>query len=331
MLSNLNALCNVFVAFDVLSGTFKQTIGADIGVTVQFKYLDRDNVQVKLCAQFDSLLRRMLYMGYWPYDDVAARWRVLKDQPYYKDNVTTSHRESGKTFKMKNSLDMPKAPSPTCFLHKLKGEQPHTLSWMLAREGRSHDGKINAKCAPPAFKSKQVISRRVAGSDMKVEVELERSFDRVRGGILGDQVGYGKTACMIALIAQSHLQDPIHETVAQWEKPYAKEYIFTNATLIVTPPNLFDQWSGEFKKFVDKSKLDLIIIPICSHTYMKHYKMEDFVKADVVLVSFRFFFSAAYRKYFDKDVGCPTSSDVTYYTTRTIFKMDILPLGFFFF
>ena len=48
---------------------------------------------------------------------------------------------------------------------------------------------VTVACAPPAFKSRQVVSRRVAGSDIKVEVELERSFERVKGGILGDQMG----------------------------------------------------------------------------------------------------------------------------------------------
>lgn len=52
-----------------------------------------------------------------------------------------------------------------------------------------------ADAAPPSYKSRQVVSRRIAGSDIKVEVEVERDFGRIRGGILGDQMGYGKTAC----------------------------------------------------------------------------------------------------------------------------------------
>ena len=141
------------------------------------------------------------------------------------------------------------------------------------------------------------MSRRICGSDCKLEIELERNFKNIKGGILGDQVGYGKTACMIGLIAQSHMQDPIQANIADFEKPFAQEYIFTNATLIVTPPNLFDQWSDEFEKFIDTEKLNLKIIPIGNHAHMKKYKMHDFVDADIVLVSFRFFFSDAFHNH----------------------------------
>eukprot|EP00398_MALV-I-01_sp_L67-1_P000402 gene402-708_t len=137
---------------------------------------------------------------------------------------------------------------------------------------------------------------------LEIDMQIDRNFASVRGGILADQIGYGKTACMIALIAQSCARDKIKNTFSRSEESYQKEYIFTNATLIVTPANLFKQWSDEFKKFVDKSKLDLKILAIATHTNMKKYKMKDFVEADVVLVSFRFFFSMAYCKYFDSEV-----------------------------
>lgn len=68
---------------------------------------------------------------------------------------------------------------------------------------------------------------------------------------------------MIALIAATHGKDPIHSTIAGWEKEaFAKEYVFTNATLIVTPPGFFKQWASEFDKFVDEEKLDLNIISV---------------------------------------------------------------------
>eukprot|EP00398_MALV-I-01_sp_L67-1_P000731 gene731-849_t len=278
---------------------FKQHTGADIGATLQFKYVSKDQVNVQLHAPFKSLLRRMMYMNFWEHDGVTARWRMIKKQEYENDVVETDLCGLPEPFKMKNSLDMPAAATPPCFLHTLKGEQPYTLSWMYAREGRTHDGKISDACKPDTFKSKQLMSRRIAGSDVKLQVEVERSFDRIRGGILGDSVGYGKTACMIGLIAQSHLQDPIQTTMKDWEKQYAREHIFTNATLIVTPPNLFEQWSDEFKKFVSKAKLNLKICDVPDAAFMKTKKMKDFVEADVVLVSFRFFFSNTYAEWFD--------------------------------
>merc|ERR1719281_2067938 len=50
--------------------------------------------------------------------------------------------------------------------------------------------------------SVQRLKRPLGATDLAVEVEIARKC-RPRGGILADQVGYGKTACMIALINQT--------------------------------------------------------------------------------------------------------------------------------
>ena len=298
---------------------FQQTVGADIGVVIDFQYVSDKKVRVQLACNFEILLRRMLFMSYWEHDRVTARWRMLVQPFKHEDIVKLDHRQAPVTFTMKNSLDMPIVPSPEAFTkYKLKGEQPYTLSWMYYREGRSHDGKISSAIGPAPFDSNQTISRRIAGSDVVVEVEVVRSYERVKGGILGDQVGYGKTACMIGLVVQTQLQDPIHSTIADWELPYAQEYVFTNATLIVTPHNLFQQWSDEFKKFVDTKKMKLNILKIGNHAHMKKFTFQDFVDADVVLVSFRFFFSECYRKYFDKEVGLVERNGSHYYSERLI-------------
>ena len=39
---------------------FKQTIGSEIGVTIQFKFTPAGFVELKICALFESLLKRML-------------------------------------------------------------------------------------------------------------------------------------------------------------------------------------------------------------------------------------------------------------------------------
>ena len=300
---------------------FQQTIGSDIGVTIQFHHAEDGKVRLKICAPFERLLQRMLWMGYWAYDNAKAKWRILKNQPM--DDVTTEHREPPRAFKMKNSLDIPPAPTPDCLLHDLKGQQPHTLAWMYSREGRGLDGRISAAVTPAGFKSRQRVSRRVAGSDIKVEFEVERSFDRVRGGILADQMGYGKTACTIAFIAQTHLQDPLVETAQDWEKEaYAREYVFTDATLIVTPANLFDQWSTEFNKFIDQKKLKLNIIRIGNHTDIKKYSTRDFVNADVVLLSVRLFLCEEYSKHFDaelhRNLAFVDEQDENHFTSRMV-------------
>ena len=52
------------------------------------------------------------------------------------------------------------------------------------------------------YVSEQCFRRRLGASEIAVEVKISREF-LVRGGILGDTVGYGKTACMIALVRET--------------------------------------------------------------------------------------------------------------------------------
>ena len=50
--------------------------------------------------------------------------------------------------------------------------------------------------------SVQTFEQRFGVADLAVELEVRREMP-VRGGLLGDTVGYGKTACMIALIRET--------------------------------------------------------------------------------------------------------------------------------
>merc|ERR1740129_343366 len=121
----------------------------------------------------------------------------------------------------------------------------------------------------------------------------------VRGGVLGDVVGYGKTACMIALIAEA-AQEDVYESIYPGEEELRAKLILTSATLIVTPPNLFGQWRDEFKKFLGDDN-DLKLVEIVDFNKLKRLTVQDIVSADVVLISFRFFFSEAYQRTGD---GC---------------------------
>ena len=92
-----------------------------------------------------------------------------------------------------------------------------------------------------------------------VDVELQQDYP-VRGGILCDQIGFGKTATTIALIkAQlSQPEIPRQEWAGVW--PDEKEGLFdaSKTTLIFVPSHLLEQWAQEIKKFLPKNKLKII-------------------------------------------------------------------------
>jgi len=194
-------------------------------------------------------------------------------------------------FQLRNSLDSRQATQPASLALDLKTEQLHTLGWMMQREGRTSDG-----AAP--FVSTQTFERRVADTEVSVQLRLQRTYRNVRGGICGDSMGYGKTACFIALVSET-LGDRIHKQLLPEEAEMCRSRVMTNATLVIAPPNLFDQWNREFAKFV-RPDIGIKVVPVANHQRMKTLKVKDFVEADVVLVSFKMFFSEAYRMYLDE-------------------------------
>lgn len=198
-------------------------------------------------------------------------------------------------FQLQSSLDVSPAEQPTNLALPLKPEQLHTLGWMLMREGRSPGHDV----AP--YDSTQLFDRAIAETEVSVQLRIQRTYKHVRGGICGDSMGYGKTACFIALVADN-LQDRIQAQVNFDEDVCCRNHIMTSATLVIAPPNLFDQWSSEFRKFV-RPDVDLNIVAVPNHQKLKSLRVKDILKADVVIVSFRMFFSEAYRMYLDETVN----------------------------
>jgi len=94
----------------------------------------------------------------------------------------------------------------------------------------------------------------------------------LRGGVLGDAIGSGKTVVTIALILKGAKTARANQNAAEGR---------SGATLIVVPPGLVKQWDDERKKFT-KDKLKCIIID-CTNK-LKKTSVEDICNADIVIV-----------------------------------------------
>ncbi|CAE8583771.1 unnamed protein product [Polarella glacialis] len=139
-----------------------------------------------------------------------------------------------------------------------------------------------------------------------VDLRVRATFS-VRGGILADKIGYGKTAATIGLIdAGLSRPDP---PLPAWDK---QAFLPTKATLILVPGNLLEQWLGEISKFtgdgaplkgqmdkgwVSKESYDgaFKVFACTSVTPLKTVSVQALAEADVVLCTYRLLFSQIYR------------------------------------
>merc|ERR1712232_1170747 len=185
----------------------------------------------------------------------------------------------------------------------------------------------------------------------------ERVFSGVRGGILAHTMGYGKTAIIIALIHCTCTARPDSEASGAKRQKLATERrvekgleensadldltpagstcaLCTDATLIITPDNLFHQWILEFKKFLGSDTDQLRLLPIQDMREFQQLSCRDVQEADVVIISSTFFLSKEYQHYLSKVAACcpdATAAD-KYAEIRNKFdnkrRRDMLPNQF---
>ncbi|KAG8774484.1 hypothetical protein FRC12_001960 [Ceratobasidium sp. 428] len=129
---------------------------------------------------------------------------------------------------------------------------------------------------PPEFIEEEIAEALLEPLGWRAEGKAERKID-VRGGVLADEVGYGKTAITLALIA-STLEKP---------RPVFKHDVVdggikTNATLTVVPPHLALQWPSEVEKFAPKA---LKTVVIKDQKDLNGLTIQDIIDADIVIAA----------------------------------------------
>eukprot|EP00931_Biecheleriopsis_adriatica_P024326 TRINITY_DN15192_c0_g1_i1.p1 TRINITY_DN15192_c0_g1~~TRINITY_DN15192_c0_g1_i1.p1 ORF type:complete len:1232 (-),score=243.02 TRINITY_DN15192_c0_g1_i1:40-3735(-) len=283
-------------------------------MSVTYKHIGRNwrevrsaQVEVSFKAALAPLLKLCDFAAYWPADRQRAHWRVISrpitESPEVEPVMLGRYAAEAKKAKatpmaleakdvesnignvkpliIPSSSTTPPAKQPP-FQVPLKLEQLRALAWMLKREGLGAGG---------TYLSTQLVERRFAGSDVCLQLRVEREYSSSRGGILAHQMGFGKTALVIALIAQSK--------ISRTRGPLAA------GTLIVTPGSsaLHHQWQTELKKFLGNDHAGLTILSISSMHEFNATSLESLQSADVVIVNGDFFLADEYRKAFDASFG----------------------------
>ncbi|BGP18858.1 hypothetical protein JCM10213_003513 [Rhodosporidiobolus nylandii] len=180
-------------------------------------------------------------------------------------------REGAPVFTLKNNRSDPEAKNPKRFKIELRPEQRRSLHWMIQQEEN-----------PQAWIEEEVAEATLPQLGWHAEAKATREA-YIRGGVVADAVGYGKTAITLALLASRRKQDA--------QLPDEDDRIPIKATLIVVPSHLCNQWRKEIDKFTEPKLKSLVISTMVQ---LKKATIQAYRDVDVVIVSESVFNSALF-------------------------------------
>ncbi|KAG8830660.1 hypothetical protein FRC17_004520 [Serendipita sp. 399] len=166
-----------------------------------------------------------------------------------------------------NRHDEP-AKQPKGFKLSLRPEQLRSLKWMQQQEDTSEP-----------FIEEEICEGTSDHLGWRLEGRARKPVS-VLGGVLADQVGYGKTAIMLGLIATRNAKRVAKESQAPPGKILAK------ATCVIVPAHLVLQWKGEVTKFIKTiGDSPPKVVTLHQGTDINSTTIEDILDADIVIVA----------------------------------------------
>ncbi|KAI0349349.1 hypothetical protein OH77DRAFT_1594287 [Trametes cingulata] len=238
----------------------------------QLKLDDEGTGIVRIGVNMTSLMHRALSRlpTTGRTEPATLSWRLNTDfTPAVKINLPK--------FKLSSNRRDPQHAQPPHFKIPLRPEQLRSLTWMLEQE---------RKDAPP-FVEEEISEAILEPLGWRAEGRAQRPH-HVRGGVLADEVGYGKTAISLGLIDCA--ADDVRKEFAKVKS--TSGHIATKATLIIVPPHLTRQWESEVRKFT-KGKFEVVVLHTASN--LNSLKIEEVMEADIVIVASNLFRSQVYQ------------------------------------
>ncbi|CBF70236.1 hypothetical protein AN6076.2 [Aspergillus nidulans FGSC A4] len=198
-------------------------------------------------------------------------------------------------FELRSNRNDPQASQPPQFTlegrPKLRPEQLRSLSWMIAQEKENVEPFIEEETEEALLGS---LMWRAEG-----RVTVPKT---VRGGILADDVGYGKTAIILGLLDASFANLNIDLSVSL----NSTGFVPSRATLIVVPRIMVQQWRAEIAKFLgDKYN----VLAFSSAAALRKTSIGDIRNSDIILVSRSVFDTAAYYQHLRRYAGASEAPD----------------------
>ncbi|KAH7064622.1 hypothetical protein B0J12DRAFT_693058 [Macrophomina phaseolina] len=156
---------------------------------------------------------------------------------------------------------------PRGFALKLRPAQRRSLSWMLKQESGTK------------FTLQEVAEEVAEPIRWRIEVKAEADIV-VKGGVVADQVSYGKTITSLALIHAGFCED-------QSAPNDTTGLIPLRATLILVPNNLPNQWRQEALKSLPKADYgpkEILLIKTAKD--LDGLRIQDLMQAKIVIAPF---------------------------------------------
>lgn len=205
-------------------------------------------------------------------------WRLVTD--YVPDTRILTEE-----YKLTSNKGDPQHEQPPNFKIPLRNEQLRSLHWMINQESD------NAK----PFIEEEVVEQLFPYLNWRAEGRIERPH-LIRGGVVADQVGYGKTAISIGLIDATQKDIKLPKDVLG--------AIPIKATLILIPAHLNQQWPDEIAKFTGNTYgKSHQILEIKNAGHLAKLTIKDFQEADIIICTASLFKSNAYLENLRKFSG----------------------------
>ena len=156
-----------------------------------------------------------------------------------------------------SGLKIPPEISNVPITSKLYPFQERAVDWILRREGKrfneeifSEDAQDDALVDPSFIKTEDAISQtcyvsRIQGIAVKDIESIPQPASHLKGGILAEEMGLGKTVELIAAI-NLHPRQMSGDTKVR-DVYSDTDVVPSSSTLIITPPAILQQWKNELK------------------------------------------------------------------------------------
>ncbi|KAF9224022.1 hypothetical protein BS17DRAFT_703902 [Gyrodon lividus] len=212
-------------------------------------------------------------------------------------------------FTLQSNRSDPESNQPPNFKLDLRKEQLRSLTWMIQRE--------DIDAAP--FIEEEISEAILEPLGWRSEGRAQRPV-KVRGGVLADQVGYGKTAITLGLIDCSY--GKVKNEFESKDDIIGK--VPVKATLAIVPPHLTRQWASEARKFAPKRFKEVVIISTASQ--INSLTIKRVQEADLVIVASNLFQSSVYLANLEAFAagGALPSQDGRYFNARLDICLEAL-------